>query len=116
MNSDFNTPLANWSFFKLVKYANQLAASERLVSSVSQRILPVLNDMFEIFGLEIPKVTKDEMRMINGLIQKREMLRNERKFQEADAIRKDIAEMGIVLIDHKKRTLWMKQERIEGSG
>jgi cysteinyl-tRNA synthetase len=40
------------------------------------------------------------------------MLRNQKKFQEADTIRKQISDMDIVLIDHKNKTLWMKQEKI----
>ena len=40
------------------------------------------------------------------------MLRNQKKFQEADVIRKQISDMNITLIDHKNKTLWMKQEKI----
>jgi cysteinyl-tRNA synthetase len=40
------------------------------------------------------------------------MLRNQKKFQEADIIRKQISDMNVTLIDHKNKTLWMKQEKI----
>ena len=40
------------------------------------------------------------------------MFREQKQYQEADKIRKQISEMGITLIDHKNRTLWMKQEKI----
>ena len=35
------------------------------------------------------------------------------QFEEADAIRDQISAMGIYLIDHKEKTLWMKQEKIK---
>jgi len=112
LDSDFNTPLAIGEFFKLVKTVNQLAASERLTSSIAKKSLPVFKQMTEVLGLKVPQVTEEEKRKINDLIQRRNLLRNEKKFQEADKIRKEISDMEIVLIDHKTRTLWMKQEKI----
>src|SRR3972149_4673346 len=50
---------------------------------------------------------------INQLIQNRELLRAQKKFQDADKIRDQISQMGIVLIDHKNRTTWMKKEKIK---
>ena len=112
LNSDFNTALAIGAFFKLVKSANQSAASERLSSSISQKILPALNEMLDILGLKVPEVTEDEIKKINQLIEKRNLLRSQKRFQDADVIRNEISSMGIVLIDHKSKTLWMKQEKI----
>ena len=43
---------------------------------------------------------------------KRESLRIEKQFEEADKIRDQIAGLGISLIDHKNKTLWMKKEPI----
>ena len=42
-----------------------------------------------------------------------EKLRDEKKFEEADKIRDQIAGLGISLIDHKNKTLWMKKEAIK---
>ncbi|MDE1763930.1 MAG: cysteine--tRNA ligase [Thaumarchaeota archaeon] len=116
LNSDFNTSLATSAFFKLVRATNQLAASERLVSSIAGTVLPVLEQMLDILGLKISKVTEEEKNKINDLIDRRNMFRSQKKFQDADAIRKEISDMGIVLIDHKKKVLWMKQERIGAEG
>jgi cysteinyl-tRNA synthetase len=112
LNSDFNTPLAISEFFKLVKAVNQLAASERLTSAIAKIALPVFEQMLDVFGLDIPQVTQEEKKKVNGLIEKRNLLRAQKKFQEADQIRKEISDIGIVLVDHKKKTLWIKQERI----
>ena len=37
----------------------------------------------------------------------------EKQFEEADKIRDQIAGLGISLIDHKNRTLWMKKEPVK---
>lgn len=112
LNSDFNTPLASSAFFKLVKAVNQVASSERMVSSISNMVLPVFDQMLDILGLKISKVSPEEKMKINELINQRNLLRSQKNFQGADAIRKEISNLGIVLIDHKKKTLWMKQEKI----
>jgi cysteinyl-tRNA synthetase len=112
LNSDFNTTLAIGEFFKLVKTINQLAASEHLTNTIAKTVLPAFEHMIKVLGLQIPRVTEEEKMKINDLIQKRNLLRNQKKFQEADKIRKEILDLGIVLIDHKARTLWMKQEKI----
>lgn len=116
LSSDFNTPLAISEFFKLVKAVNQLAASERLTSSIAKIALSVFEQMTEVLGLKIPQVTQEEKKKIDGLIEKRNLLRSQKKFQEADKIRKEISDMGIELIDHKTKTLWMKQEKIGAEG
>jgi len=46
------------------------------------------------------------------LITKRNAFRAQKKYQEADEIRQQLEHMGVILIDHKKRTLWIKQEKI----
>jgi cysteinyl-tRNA synthetase len=112
LNSDFNTPLALSAFFKLVKSVNQLASSEKLSKTISDSVLPTFLRMLSILGLNVIQVTDDEKNMISNLIEQRNMLRNQKKFQEADTIRKQISDMDIVLIDHKNKTLWMKQEKI----
>ena len=69
--------------------------------------------MLNVLGLIIPKITNEEIDSINDLIQKRELLREQNQYQDADKIRDQIAEMNIELIDHKNRTTWMKKEKIK---
>ena len=112
LESDFNTPLALGAFFKLVKEINKIAAAELLTQSISKIVLPDLERMLEIFGLKISKITEEEKSTINELIRKRNMFREQKQYQESDKIRTQISDMGITLIDHKHKTLWMKQEKI----
>ncbi len=112
LKDDFNTPLALGAFFKLVKEINRLAAAEAITNSISKAVLPEFEKMLEILGLKIPMITDEEKRVVDDLIKKRNMLREQKQYQEADKIRKQISDMGIMLIDHKTRTLWLKQEKI----
>ena len=112
LESDFNTPLALGSFYKLVKEVNRLAAAEMLTQSISEIVVPEFEKMVETLGLKIPRLTEEEKSAVNDLIRKRNMFREQKQYQEADKIRKQISDIGITLIDHKNRTLWMKQEKI----
>ena len=112
LESDFNTPLALSAFFKLIKEINRVAATEALTQSIAKIVFPEFEKMLDILDLKIPKITEEEKSTVNQLIQNRNMFREQKQYQEADKIRKQISDMGITLIDHKNRTLWMKQEKI----
>ena len=112
MDNDLNTHLALSAFFKLVKEINRFASEETLTKSIAEIAQEPFEKMLHILGLNIPKMTEEEKNSINDLIEKREKLRKEKQFEEADKIRAQISEMGIELIDHKNRTTWMKKEKI----
>ena len=113
LENDLNTHLALSAFFKFVNQINQLAASDSLTKSIADVALPHFEKMANILGLILPKISETEISSINKLILNRELLRAQKKFQDADKIRDQISQMGIVLIDHKNRTTWMKKEKIE---
>src|SRR3990170_4319613 len=113
LESDLNTHLALSAFFKFVNQINQLAASDSLTKSIADVALPHFEKMVNILGLILTKISEMEISSINELIQNRELLRAQKKFQDADKIRDQISQMGIVLIDHKNRTTWMKKEKIK---
>ncbi len=113
LESDFNTHLALLAFFKLVKEINYLAAEEKISTNDAKIIIPEFKRMLEILGLVIQNITSDEKQEINDLIKAREQLRKEKKFQDADKIRDKLNEMSIELIDHKRKTIWMKKEKIK---
>lgn len=112
LNSDFNTPLAFNAFFRLVKEVNNFAASEDISQSIAKNIVPAFETMLEILGLKISKISDEERNTIDELIKKRNEFREQKQYQKADEIRKQIADTGIVLIDHKNKTLLLKQEKI----
>jgi len=112
LKSDFNTPLALGIFFKFVNELNNLAATESITRTISNVVLPSIKMMLEVLGLKITEITDKEKIIVEDLIIKRNLFREQKQYQKADEIRKQISDMGIVLIDHKNRTLLLKQEKI----
>ncbi len=112
LNSDFNTHLAFNAFFRLVKEVNNFVSSQDISQSIAKNIVPAFETMLEILGLRISKISDEERNTINELIKKRNEFREQKQYQKADEIRKQISDMGILLIDHKNKTLLLKQEKI----
>ena len=113
LNDDFNTALGLSVFFNMIKIINGLAADERITKSIAEQALPVLEYMLEVLGIKIQTASDEEIKSVFELINKREALRGEKQFDESDKIRDEISNMGISLIDHKNKTLWMKKEPIK---
>ncbi|MCV0372732.1 MAG: cysteine--tRNA ligase [Nitrosarchaeum sp.] len=113
LEADLNTHLALSAFFKLVKETNKRAANGVLGKLDSEIISSEFNRMLEILGLNIPHISEEEKQRIDEMISKREQLRKEKRFEDADTIRNKINEMNIELIDHKGKTIWVKKERIK---
>ena len=113
LESDFNTSLALTEFFNMIKFINGLAADEKITKKMSELIMPILEHMLDVLGLNVIKAADDEIKSVFELIQKREDYRKNKQFDEADTIRDRISNMGIYLIDHKNKTLWMKKEKIK---
>ena len=113
LDDDLNTHLALSSFFQLVKETNRMAAEGILDKPNSENILKEFQRMAMILGLNIPEMTPSEIQEIDSLIIKREELRKEKQFEEADKIRDKINEMNIELIDHKGKTIWVRKEKIK---
>jgi len=112
MKNDFNTPLALTEFFNMIKNINGLAAKEKIRDEIANSLMTYLEYMLDVLGLKIQTVSDEEIKSVFDLIKKRETLREQKQFEDADKIRDEIASMGISLIDHKSRTVWMKKEPI----
>ena len=113
MSDDFNTSLALTSFFDMIKELNALASEEKISKQISDIAIPILDRLLNILGLKITKVTDKEKASIIELIKNRDEMRIKKQFDEADEIRDKILSLGITLIDHKSKTLWMKKEIIK---
>jgi cysteinyl-tRNA synthetase len=113
LENDFNTPLALNAFFKMVKGINRIAASDAMTKSIAETVLSEFERMLQVLGLQVQRVTEQEKHSITDLIKKRDALRAQKQYQEADKIREQISQMNIVLLDHKGKTIWMKKEKIK---
>lgn len=114
LDSNLNTPLALTSFVKLVSYVNNLSSSEKLTIRMSDKALPIVDSIMDIIGIKIVEIDNDTKFKIEEMIDRRNNLRAEKKFQAADNLRKKIFELfDVELTDHSKYTSWKKKERIE---
>ena len=112
LNDDLDTPLALSVFYKLIRKVNSLAAEEKITQTSAKIILPEFERVSEILGIQILKVSDTEKNEINQMIKKRDEYRVEKNYEEADKIRDKIAKKNIIFLDHKKKTTWVKQEKI----
>ena len=113
LENDFNTSLALTEFFNMIKIINGLAAERKITENIANTVMPIVEYMLDVLGLNVIKATNDEIKSVFDLIQKREAYRKNKQFEEADTVRNTISAMGIYLIDHKDKTLWMKKEKIK---
>jgi len=113
LNNDLNTPLALTAFYKLIRKVNSLAAEEKITQTSAEIILPEFERMSEILGIQILKVSDTEKNEINQMVKKRDEYRMQKNYEEADNIRAKIAEKNIIFVDHKNKTIWVKQEKIK---
>ena len=113
LEDDLNTHLATTAFFQLVKEINRVSVENIFGKDESQLIKKEFSRMMKVLGLLIPEITLEEKQKIDKMIADREIFRKEKQFEKADQIRDKLNEMNVVLVDHKKRTVWMKKEKIK---
>ena len=76
--------------------------------NAANEVKSLFHEMMFIFGLKIGETSNKEKQEIESMIKKRNELRTQKRFTEADKIRKQLKVIGIELIDHKRRTVWKK--------
>ncbi len=109
MEHDMNTALALSIFMRFVNGLNTFAANDELTKDMSLIASSQFNKFLDILGLKVAEPTEEDRLQIEAFIGQRNKLRGERRFAESDAIRKRLRDdYSIWLIDHKKRTIWMK--------
>ena len=108
LEDNLNTHLALSAFYRLVTYC--LSLENELTRSVSEKVFPIFEEMIEILGLKISKVSNDEKTQIESLIAQRNEFRNQKRYEDADHIRDKLASKGIELKDEAQKTIWIKSE------
>ncbi|MBU5678688.1 MAG: cysteine--tRNA ligase, partial [Candidatus Aenigmarchaeota archaeon] len=89
INDDLNTPKALQILWKLVR------------DKKAKGKLATIKEMDKVFGLNLipeTKIPED----VKRLVEKREILRNEKKFDEADKIREELKRMGYIIEDTRE--------------
>jgi len=109
IEDNLNTHLALSAFYQLIGFCIGIP-DEELTKHVAKKILPEFEEMMNILGLRIEKVSDEEKAQIQSLIKQREEFRQQKKYEEADGIRDKLAAKGIELKDEIHQTIWMKKE------
>ena len=113
LENDFNTHLALSAFFLLAREVNQSAAKGNLDMDDAKAARDEFERMSEILGLRFSKLDDMQESEIGALVSEREHLREMKCFEDADKIRQRLDMMGIEIIDHGKKTTWVKREKIK---
>ena len=80
---------------------------------MSDKALPIVDTIMDIIGIKIVEIDNDTKFKIEEMIDRRDNLRAEKKFQAADNLRKKIFELfDVELTDHTNYTSWKKRELI----
>ncbi len=112
MDDDFNAPRAVAALFELVREAHRLA-DERLAPTRAQlpsfeQARSTLVELSGILGLTLQAPAVPDAAGIEELIDQRRQARAAGNYGLADSIRKQLAEMGIILEDRPDGTTWRK--------
>ncbi len=110
MDSDLNVSKAMAALFGFAKKANAMIGKKQLSETDAKKMLEALKRADSVFGIMRFEQKKEELPTeLLGLIEKREQLRKEKKFAEADAIRQQLREKGIELLDTPDGARWKKK-------
>jgi cysteinyl-tRNA synthetase len=112
MDDDFNTPRALSVLFEMVKLCNiEFDSKDIHKAEKLNYALSIIKEMAETLGLDflidVPKEISDDD--IEFKISARKALKKEKKFTEADHVRKELEDKGIILEDAKDGTTWRRK-------
>jgi cysteinyl-tRNA synthetase len=107
MADDFNTPMALSVLFNMVNECNKLLDNN---ASIARQLMITIKQLGNVLGLSFKGAREESSEVwIMDAIGEREKLRKEKKYKEADGVRKMLEEKGIVLEDTKEGTTWRKK-------
>ncbi|MDD5196243.1 MAG: cysteine--tRNA ligase [Candidatus Omnitrophica bacterium] len=104
MDDDFNTPQALGVLFDMVTECNKIFDSDKrfILRTAMETIIELAN----IFGLSFGEIKEEKSdNWVMTAIAMREQFRKDKKFKEADEIRKELEVKGIILEDTKDGTI-----------
>jgi cysteinyl-tRNA synthetase len=113
MDDDFNTPRGLSVLFDMVNSCNRILEDDK-DHDKDIKLPYALNTMSEIanvfgFSFLTKLLTEVSVGEIASLITLRKNYKKEKKFKEADRIRKDLEEKGVILEDTKDGTTWRRK-------
>lgn len=115
LDDDFNTPAAISVMFEISKSIKRIISQDKLTEADRERALQYaellyqLGDSLRFFGeykTPLQKLDQFSQDLLHLLIDVRNILRAQKKWEIADLIRNKLQEHGIELIDKKDGTDW----------
>ncbi|MFA6214738.1 MAG: cysteine--tRNA ligase [Candidatus Micrarchaeia archaeon] len=110
MDDDFDTPSAMAALFSLAKKISGCCSDGSAPEQEVKRAASALEKLLSVLALE-PKEAKQGMgkEEIDALIEKRDKARRAKDYSASDAIRKQLADAGVIIEDRKDGTTgWRK--------
>jgi cysteinyl-tRNA synthetase len=110
MDDDFNTADAITAIYELVRFSNK-AMKENASKALAQKALDMLVTLCEVLGINSNEEEANsdvDVEKIEALIAKRTEAKKNKDFDTADAIRDELAEMGITIKDTRQGVQWFK--------
>ncbi len=113
MDDDFNTANAITVIYELIKQANLYLQNATVHQDIIQMYMSKLREWFTILGLDkvLDEKTNNSLddRWIEKLIEDRETARSNKNWSEADRIRDQLTNSGIILEDTPQGIRWRKK-------
>ncbi|MFJ7187452.1 cysteine--tRNA ligase [Streptomyces bacillaris] len=103
LDDDFDTPGALAALFQYIREQNRM---EEPAGPAALRLIEDVNNLFGTF--DIPGAAQSDA-AVDELVKERDRLRAAKKFVEADAIRDQLTEQGLILEDSPEGTRWWKE-------
>jgi cysteinyl-tRNA synthetase len=119
MNDDFNTPKAIAAIFDFNKEVNTLLASER---PLGRGTLAAIDGLYRELGGKVLGIIPNDLthsvggdlieKLVDVLLGIRQQYRDARAWEHADHLRRQLADIGILVDDRPEGTVW----RLERGG
>ena len=112
MEDDFNTADAITAVYDLVKFIN-IHNKAGVTKAFAQKEMALLLTLTDVLGMVVlPKEEEGEdVEKIKALIEKRTQAKKAKDFATADAIREQLAEMGITIKDTRQGVQWFRSAK-----
>jgi cysteinyl-tRNA synthetase len=107
MDDDFNISPALAALFKFTHRINTVMDQSGLSASDRETVLKTLeriDSVLAVMDLEAP----GEDKAVDALIQRREAARKGKNWATADALRQELKNMGVEIIDTKEGPVWRR--------
>lgn len=103
LEDDFNTPRSFGELFSLITYTNKKDSLNKKDKKIILDFLKNINKIFNVIDYKKIKASNKIPTKVAELINKRELLREEKKWNEADVLRKKIEKTGYIIEDLNDR-------------